>query len=167
MMKTSSIIFWFTVSFVFCSSLYAFGRKPPGTIRAKYNNAVVYIDKSPITYMDWFEYVWCAKHLDSIPESELTLFFPDSTFLSYNHFIQVWDSCRYHHLVNIPYNRRVEYAVWRTKRVDNYYISHYGSSPHFKYEVLSVEEFDEICKHNKRLKRNANEECLFRCIVRK
>lgn len=50
-MKTRAISFLLAINF-FLLSFYALGKRPPGTIRVKYNNEIVYVDKSPIGHPD-------------------------------------------------------------------------------------------------------------------
>ena len=140
------------------------GRRPPGTVRAKCNGQVVYVDKNPFCYRDYLEYLWSLEHRDSLSKEELSAFLPDG--MTYPMFIKTHNIVPYSPLLNLSDELKAQYAQWRTDVVREGHQLKYHKEVDWKYEVLSADEYAELCRQNRKLKKIDNEEQMTRCIVR-
>ena len=140
------------------------GRRPPGTVRVKYDGQVVYVDKNPICYRDYLEYLWSLEHRDSLSKEELSAFLPEG--MTYPMFIKNHNIVPYKPLLNLSEEQKDKYAAWRSEVVREGHLLNYHKEVDWQYEVLSAEEYAELCRQNHRLKTIDNEEQMTRCIVR-
>ena len=140
------------------------GRRPPGTVRAKCNGDVVYVDKNPICYRDYLEYLWSLEQRDSLSKEELSAFLPEG--MTYPMFIKTYNILPYSPLLNLSDELKARYAQWRTDVVREGYLLKDHKEVDWKYEVISADEYAELCRHNRKLKKIDNEGKMTRCIVR-
>ena len=140
------------------------GRRPPGTVRVKCNGQVVYVDKNPIGYRDYLEYLWSLEQRDSLSKEELSAFLPEG--ITYPMFIKTHNIVPYKPLRNLSDEQKDKYACWRSEVVREGHLLNYHKEVDWQYEVLSAEEYAELCRQNHKLKTIDNEEQMTRCIVR-
>lgn len=167
-MKTTISGLLLAGSLLLTFTYHAAAKNPPGTVRVKFNHTTVFVDKMPITNLDWLEYLWYAKNVDSIPDAQIQVFLPDTTrFTTYNDFAKEAVANKKDFVCCMSNEKKIAYAQWRTERVNALSLIRRKHPSNIVYEVLTIDELDEICKQNKKIQRLANEEQYIRCIVRK
>lgn len=149
-------------SLLLCTML-AYGIRPPGTIKAKQDGKMVYVDKEPISHMDWFAYLWHLQHVDSLSEAEILLLMPDTNFYrTVEEFSMIrFDERRDAPVVGLNDVQKTSFAQWRSC-----YVQQKKKYANFIYEVITADEYDELCSQNRKLKKIDNEPQVLRCVVK-
>ena len=155
------------VSFLL-AAFQSYGNRPPGTVRAKENGKVVYVDKNPITHFDWYAFLWFCQHEDSLSREEIFLLLPDTNrYKTLEDFSKIrFDERKDTPVIGLNDSQKLKFAQWRTLFVNKNLAEKKKHPTFFQYTVISAEEYRALCEQNRKLKRRENEAAVLRCIVR-